>query len=111
MYPFVKIYLSTAFNWFYRNTEIAVEGRKQGTTKKNKANGLLISRKILFKTFLNVCDKHYRVETKTITHPKKINYYQFKHWSTWYQKSWKELKSKAFSDWPEKPSYLQDFVL
>lgn len=93
-----------------RDTEIAVEGRKQGATKKKKGSNLLVSRRALFETFLRTCDK-YQHSDCNIRHPKKITYLDCKKWSKNYQSLWSTLKSEFFHDWPSKPIQLQTFVL
>lgn len=93
-----------------RDTEIAVEGRKQGATKKKKASDLLVTRRALFKTFLQICDEYTNFNFN-IRHPKKITYLDCKKWSKDYQNSWSALKSGSFHAWPSKPIQLQTFVL
>ncbi|XP_017878781.1 tRNA-specific adenosine deaminase 1, partial [Ceratina calcarata] len=73
------------------DTEIAVEGRKQGATKKKKASNLLVTRRALFKTFLQICDEYTNFDCN-IRHPKKITYLDCKRWSKDYQSSWSALK-------------------
>ncbi|CAK9820767.1 tRNA-specific adenosine deaminase 1 [Anthophora plagiata] len=93
-----------------RNTEIAVEGRKQGATKKKKGRNLLVTRRAFFETFLRICDKYQNFKCD-IRHPKKITYLDYKKWSKDYQNLWSVLKSKSFHAWPSKPIRLQTFVL
>ncbi|XP_008205328.1 tRNA-specific adenosine deaminase 1 isoform X1 [Nasonia vitripennis] len=90
--------------------EIAVDGLRQGATKKkNKSFNLLISRKEIFKTFLTIYDKF--LKGKLIPqHPKKITYYHCKQYSSSYQNLWRE-KSAVFSKWPTKPLYLQELLV
>ncbi|KAK2578467.1 hypothetical protein KPH14_011636 [Odynerus spinipes] len=90
--------------------EIAVQGRKQGATKKRKGHNLLVSKRALLETCLKICDKYKNIKTD-ISHPKKITYYDCKRWSVQYQSAWKQLKKEFFSSWPDKPLYLQDFIL
>ncbi|KAG7212869.1 hypothetical protein KM043_002222 [Ampulex compressa] len=92
-----------------RDTEIAVEGRKQGATKKKKGSSLAISRKALFETFLQTCDKYNRFWD--VRHPKKITYLNCKQWSEQYQYAWKGLRRDSLRTWPSKPQHLQDFIL
>lgn len=93
-----------------RDTEVAVEGRKQGATKKKKGSNLLVTRRALFEMFLQTCDK-YRHPDCNIRHPKKITYLDCKMWSKNYQSLWNTLKSGSFHAWPSKPIRLQTFVL
>ncbi|KAF3423473.1 hypothetical protein E2986_10602 [Frieseomelitta varia] len=89
---------------------VAVEGRKQGATKKKKGSNLLITRRALFETFLQTCDK-YQHSDCNIRHPKRITYLDCKMWSKNYQSLWNTLKSDSFHTWPSKPIHLQTFVL
>ena len=93
-----------------RDTEIAIEGRKQGATKKKKGNNLLVTKQALFETFLRVYDKYQNFECN-IKHPKKITYLDCKKWSKNYHNLWTTLKSNIFHAWPSKPIHLQTFVL
>ncbi|XP_017763692.1 PREDICTED: tRNA-specific adenosine deaminase 1 [Eufriesea mexicana] len=93
-----------------RNTEVAVEGRKQGTTKKKKGSNLLITRRALFETFLRTCEKYQHFDCN-IRHPKKITYIDCKKWSKSYQSLWNALKLGPFHAWPTKSIHLQTFVL
>ncbi|XP_011499816.1 PREDICTED: tRNA-specific adenosine deaminase 1 [Ceratosolen solmsi marchali] len=89
-----------------RQIEIAVNGIKQGATKKKKnSSSLLISRKELFKTFLRVYDMLF--DAKQLQHPKKIMYFHYKQYSLCYQNLWKDTL-KVFHAWPVKPLYLQE---
>ncbi|XP_018392410.1 PREDICTED: tRNA-specific adenosine deaminase 1 [Cyphomyrmex costatus] len=90
--------------------EIAVAGRKQGITKKTKGNNLLITRRMLLQSFLQIFDKYQNYYNK-IRHPKKITYYDWKQWSTIYQNEWKQFKHESFYNWPCKSKHLQDFAL
>ncbi|XP_078036791.1 tRNA-specific adenosine deaminase 1 isoform X2 [Augochlora pura] len=94
----------------HRNIEVAVEGRKQGATKKKKGSTLLVTRRALFETFLKICDK-YKNSDSCVRHPKKITYLDCKKWSKKYQTSWNMLKLESFRDWTIKPIHLQTFVL
>lgn len=94
----------------HRNTEIAVEGRKQGATKRKKGSSLLVTRRALFEAFLKTCDK-YQISDSSIRYPKKITYLDCKRWSKKYQTSWSALKANTFRDWTTKPIRLQRFVL
>nr|XP_031842238.1 tRNA-specific adenosine deaminase 1 [Nomia melanderi] len=94
----------------HRNTEVAVEGRKQGTTKRKKGSYLLTTRRALFETFLKICDK-YQNPDSNIRHPKKITYLDCKKWSKNYQTLWNTLKMECFHGWTNKPINLQKFVL
>ncbi|CAL7934071.1 unnamed protein product [Xylocopa violacea] len=93
-----------------RDTEIAVEGRKQGATKKKKGSNLLVTRRALFELFLRTCDKYQNFDSN-IRHPKKLTYLDCKKWSKDYQRLWNTLKSGSFRAWPSKPIRLQTFVL
>ncbi|XP_020299441.1 tRNA-specific adenosine deaminase 1 [Pseudomyrmex gracilis] len=91
--------------------EIAVEGRKQGVTKKKKtSNCLLVSRQMLLRTFLQILDKH-EIDCSKIRHLKKITYYDWKKRSISYYNKWKQLKLESFHKWPWKPVHLRNFVL
>lgn len=93
-----------------RETEIAVQGKKQGVTKKRKGCNLLVSRRALLEMCLKVCDKYKNINTN-ISHPKKITYYDCKQQSVQYQNAWKQTKKEFFKSWPDKPLSLQDFIL
>nr|XP_012234001.1 PREDICTED: tRNA-specific adenosine deaminase 1 [Linepithema humile] len=88
--------------------EVAVAGKKQGVTKKKKANNLFVSRKMFLRIFLQIFDK-YQDYYNEIKHPKKITYYDWKQWSIIYQNKWKQLKLESFHNWPCKP--MQNFIL
>ncbi|XP_008554923.1 tRNA-specific adenosine deaminase 1 [Microplitis demolitor] len=93
-----------------QDTEIAVEGRKQGATKNKKGNYLLVTRKNFLKTFLSLIEKH--PNFKSIPrHLKKITYYDCKQWSNNYQKSWSNLRANIMRTWPSKPIQLKKFIL
>ncbi|KAF7990379.1 hypothetical protein HCN44_000184 [Aphidius gifuensis] len=93
-----------------RHTEVAVEGRKQGATKKNKCN-LLITRKELLHQFLKIIDNSNLKIIDIPKHPKILTYYDYKQLSIDYQKTWKECKQRYFENWPSKPIDLQQFLL
>lgn len=102
--------LKTDNNVRFRDTEIAVEGRKQGATKKMKrANYLLISRLALFESFYKVIETEDRF--KTTSHPKKITYRHCKLASKEYRKTWTDIKFKFFNTWPRGKEDLQNFIL
>ncbi|XP_043257417.1 tRNA-specific adenosine deaminase 1 isoform X1 [Colletes gigas] len=94
----------------HRDTEIAVEGRKQGATRRKKGSNLFITRRALFETFLRTCDRYYNLHCN-IRHPKKITYLDCKKWSKNYQSLWNVLKMESFRAWPSKPNRAQMFVL
>ncbi|XP_034940880.1 tRNA-specific adenosine deaminase 1 [Chelonus insularis] len=93
-----------------RPTEVVVEGRKQGATKNKKGSNLLITRREFLRSFVRIIDKHPNFKHLP-SHPKKMNYYLCKQWSTDYQKSWSCLKSTIFKSWTKKPETLQYFSL
>lgn len=97
-------------NFICSALEVAVAGRKQGITKKKKGSNLLISRRMLLRTFLQILDK-YQNYYNEIKHPKKITYYDWKQWSVIYQNKWKQLKYETFHNWPCKPVNLRNFAL
>ncbi|XP_011881066.1 PREDICTED: tRNA-specific adenosine deaminase 1 [Vollenhovia emeryi] len=91
--------------------ELAVAGRKQGLTKKRRGNNLLlVTRRMLLQSFLQIFDKH-RNYYGEIRHPKKMTYYDWKQWSITYQNKWKQLKCESFLNWPCKSIHLQRFAL
>ncbi|XP_043278184.1 tRNA-specific adenosine deaminase 1-like isoform X2 [Venturia canescens] len=94
------------------NTQITVDGRKQGATKSKRGNDLFVSRTSLLKKFLQTLDKS-PFANNVPSHPKKIFYYHYKQWRgcSSYQKEWKYLKATRFTAWPEKPMGLQSFSL
>lgn len=94
----------------YSALEVAVAGRKQGTTKKKKGSNLLVSRQMLLQTFLQICDK-YQNYYEEIRHPKKITYYDWKQWSIVYTGKWEQLKLESFRNWPRKSKNLRNFSL
>lgn len=94
--------------YIYSALEVAVAGRKQGVTKKKKANSLFVSRKMFLRIFLQIFDKYQDYFDK-IKHPKKITYYDWKQWSIIYQNKWRQLKLESFHNWPCKP--MQNFIL
>ena len=93
-----------------RDTEVAVEGRKQGATKRRKGNNLLVTRRALFEMFLRICEKYPNFDCN-IRHPKKVTYFDCKKWSKNYQSLWNATKLELFRAWPSKPTRLQMFVL
>lgn len=88
---------------------MAVAGRKQGATKKKKANNLLVTRRMLLQSFLQIFDKYQNYYSE-IRHPKKITYHDWKQWSV-HQNEWKQSKCELFHNWPCKLKHLQKFVL
>ncbi|XP_043473056.1 tRNA-specific adenosine deaminase 1 [Leptopilina heterotoma] len=93
-----------------RNLEIAVNGKKQGVTKKKSGIYLLVSRRGLFKIFMKIYDKHSK-DIELPQHPKKITYQHCKNWSHSYRNLWHEAKITTFDKWPTKPLSLQNFIL
>lgn len=89
-----------------RDVQVAVDGRKQGATKKKPACYLAVSRRGLFDNFLRTLDKY---QPDIPRNPKKISYYDFKKYSRVYQTSWEHFKSTIFHAWPSKPLHLQKF--
>jgi hypothetical protein len=94
----------------YSALEVAVLGRKQGTTRKKKGSNLLISRRMLLRTFLQIFDK-YQDSYNEIRHPKKITYYDWKQWSITYINKWEQLKLGSFRNWPRKLKHVRNFSL
>jgi len=90
--------------------EVAILGRKQGSTKKHKGNNLLITRQMLLRTFLQILDK-YQDHYNEIRHPKKITYYDWKQWSITYTNKWEQLKLESFRNWPHKLKHVRNFCL
>lgn len=110
--PSICFYINYKIDIFvYSELEIAVEGRKQGVTKKKKtSNCLYVSRQMLLRTFLQILDKH-EIDCSKVRHLKKITYYDWKQWSISYYNKWKQLKLGSFHKWPWKPVHLRNFIL
>lgn len=91
----------------FRSVEVSVDGLRQGATKKNKKScRLLISRKELFKKFLEVYDL-FRKGKELPRHPTKLTYHICKRHSLTYKKLWEDTR-KFIPTWPVKPLYLQE---
>lgn len=102
---FVKIFLSV-----FRQTEVSVDGRRQGVTKKQlKINGALkISKKELFKKFIDVIKQRginlQDIKSTTVT------YKAVKMCSVSYQRQWDDLRKK-FRVWTVKDPQLLNFTV
>ncbi|XP_065160099.1 tRNA-specific adenosine deaminase 1 [Atheta coriaria] len=86
--------------------EVAVDGFKQGVTKKNRftsSGRLQICKLELLKCFFKVASK------LNLNIDSKLSYSALKH-STEYSKSWRELQKGKFKVWPQKLSTFENFV-
>ncbi|XP_063920747.1 tRNA-specific adenosine deaminase 1 [Zophobas morio] len=94
-----------------RQIEVAVDGRRQGVTKKQlKTTGALkISKLELFKAFVNVI-KQFELRLENITNLDKVTYKEIKMYSHNYQKCWSSLKSN-FKIWTVKNNDLMTFCV
>lgn len=92
----------------FRPLEIAVEGRRLGTTKKNRSRSFLcVAKKSLFGKFLNVYRGLHRNELEVL---KDTTYGAFKSKSLRYYTSWNTIKQTVFEDgWPKKNRELLKF--
>lgn len=80
--------------------EVAVEGKRQGVTKKSSDKGCLMTSKAkLFSTFISLTGEKY----------KKFTYREVKNCAEQYQTVWDETKKK-FGSWTVKPSELTQFM-
>lgn len=90
--------------------EVAVEGKKQGVTKKNintKIGRLKICKLELFKSFVSICNLKGINFSKDIV---KIDYLNIKKLADVYQKNWLHLKKK-FGVWTKKDDRSLNFVV
>ncbi|KAJ8674838.1 hypothetical protein QAD02_010624 [Eretmocerus hayati] len=86
-----------------KEVEIAVNGFRQGMTKKKiKSRRLAISRKEIFKTFLKVSHLYSELRNESLSnHPKKIYYHDCKQYALSYQNTWRDYLT-TFRNWPLK---------
>ncbi|XP_077302194.1 adenosine deaminase, tRNA-specific 1 [Arctopsyche grandis] len=99
-----------------RPLEAAVEGKKQGVTKKNASSDkcfMMISKKGLFNKFLSVSNQ-VSASSKVNVMKKQLNsndtsYLKIKRKSDRYYNKWNIIKNSFFKVWCEKPD--QDFFL
>lgn len=93
-----------------RQLEVAVEGKKQGVTKKNlhtKAARLTICKLELFKYFFDIYNGIHTNDSCSIS--KSTSYKTVKQMAVDYQKAWQLIKNKL--TWTRKSDDLLDFVL
>ncbi len=99
--------------------EVAVEGRKQGVTKKNQgqpACRLEICKKNLFQKFVNLMKNF---PPKNLPHHLKehssyindMTYNQAKQLSTDYFQMWERTRAKILPTWTVKPPSLTEFTV
>ncbi|XP_074034987.1 adenosine deaminase, tRNA-specific 1 [Leptinotarsa decemlineata] len=95
-----------------KSLEVAVDGRRQGITKK-KANTemayLRICKRELFKNFLIVCETK-NIMLKTDCDNCSLTYESVKNFAEQYQKSWNMLR-KSFEVWTYKDKNLNKFSI
>lgn len=90
--------------------EVAVEGKKQGVTKKKlntEIGRLKICKLELFKSFISVCKLKGLHHSDDIV---KLDYLSVKHMAEDYQKNWASLKKK-FGVWTKKDKNLLEFLV
>lgn len=88
--------------------EIAISGKKQGTTKKNEnklSSSLQISKVHLFKRFLDIITSP-DFPDKRVVLPDKLTYKNAKGMSERYNKKWGYVKDNFFNAWSDKPDLL-----
>lgn len=97
----------------YSSLEVAVEGKKQGVTKKNqntKKGRLKICKIELFRLFLDITEKKrlHLFEDKNL---RDIRYYEAKNKAALYQEMWSMLKNEGFKVWTIKDCALLNFIV
>ncbi|CAH1153475.1 unnamed protein product [Phaedon cochleariae] len=95
-----------------KSLEVAVEGRRQGVTKKKldtEAGRLKICKLELFKTFMHICESK-NIQLKNDCDNWTICYGDVKNLAKCYQNSWKLVK-ECFKTWPCKDENLLDFSI
>ncbi|CAH1366445.1 unnamed protein product [Tenebrio molitor] len=107
---------SSSIAWFQgdnisRQVEVVIDGRRQGTTKKQlkTSGGLKICKRDFFKYFVNVI-KHFKIKLENIDPLDKLSYKEAKLNAKKYQKAWTTLK-KCFKNWTVKDESFLDFYL
>lgn len=99
--------------WFKncQKVEVAVEGKKQGVTKKNKnkkAGRLSICKKELFSTFCDITNSSNMF--KCVSNSADENYLDVKNKAYDYIKVWNDIKCNVFKIWTYKNANLLRFV-
>lgn len=93
--------------------EVAVNGKKQGVTKKKvntKSGRLLISKLGLFRKYLEVVESNPDLEVNNDTNLiQSCTYLETKQNCEEYNDLWKDLKQKYFGSWTTKPEELLKF--
>nr|CAD7396730.1 unnamed protein product [Timema cristinae] len=103
-------------NVSHRSVEVAVEGRKQGVTKKaahTTAGRLLVCKKELLRQFVSTaslapCMEHFAdvLDDKLASRP----YWELKSCAQEYQLSWKQVRKVHMHAWADKPPRLLQFT-
>ncbi|KAH8273838.1 hypothetical protein KR044_001919 [Drosophila immigrans] len=99
-----------------RPFEIAVNGKRQGVTKKQLSTpqaACAVSKYKLLHNFLDVlqCSSELREKLQLqLTDLNSLTYRKCKEMAVNYQLTWSELKSSYFQQWTQKPKELQEFT-
>ncbi|XP_065560065.1 tRNA-specific adenosine deaminase 1-like isoform X2 [Artemia franciscana] len=98
--------------WYYgcKNQEVAVEGKKQGVTKKlrniGKAN-LSVCKRELYHDYVNLKTAVSTEKFETV----KLTYSEAKNLSVEYCKLWKDVRDRVFKIWSQKPKHFEGFSI
>ncbi|KAI9556358.1 hypothetical protein GHT06_018932 [Daphnia sinensis] len=102
-----------------KQLEVAVEGRKQGVTKKTQNQSschLEICKRNLFKTFLSLL-RQFQVDNLPMhlkeqhTDIQSMTYNQVKRLCTDYVQMWEKVRMNVFPTWTAKPTALTEFIV
>ena len=97
----------------FRKLEVAIEGKKQGVTKKNantKKARLQISKIELYRIFLRIIQM-YEINSLEISNLKTLSYFDMKHKAIEYRQNWNVVKCLAFKIWTKKDEKLLKFCI
>lgn len=101
---------------FFRPYEIAVNGKRQGVTKKKLDTpqaAMSVSKYKLMVNFLALmrCSSELREKFHLeLSDLEKLTYTKCKSMATDYQQAWNQLKCDYFRQWTNKPKELQKFT-
>lgn len=104
----------SSVSWYLgqgKRLEVAVEGKRQGVTKKKlntEAGRLKICKLELFKTFMDICETR-KIQLKADCDNCTLSYKYVKLLNQDYQQSWRNLR-QCFKTWPVKKDVLLNFL-
>lgn len=99
-----------------KQLEVAVDGRKQGVTKKTigrPSSRLEICKKNLFQTFASIVKSAHALNVLPClsVFDDTLTYYQAKQLSSDYVSCWKTIRTKVMPTWSQKPTNLTNFTI